>query len=51
LDICRVNPRHWKNAILVPPACHLPHGWNVLATVYAIPLISEGAKLDALIVR
>jgi hypothetical protein len=20
----------WKNAILVPPAWHLPHGWNVL---------------------
>jgi hypothetical protein len=51
LDICRVNPRHWKNAILVPPAWHLPHGWNVSAIGYAFPLILEGAKLDALIGR
>jgi hypothetical protein len=39
----------WENAILVPPAWYLPHGWNVSATAYAVPSIPEGAELDALI--
>jgi hypothetical protein len=38
-------------AILVPLAWHLPHGRNVPAMGYAVPLIPEGAELDALIGR
>jgi hypothetical protein len=41
----------WENTILVPPAWHLPHGWNVLAMGYAVPPIPEGAELEALIRR
>jgi hypothetical protein len=33
----------WENVILVPPVLHLPHGWNVSATGYAVPLIPEDA--------
>jgi hypothetical protein len=40
-----------ENAILVPPAWHLPHGWNVSAAGYAVPPIPEGAELEALIGR
>jgi hypothetical protein len=29
----------WENAILVPPAWHLPHGWHVSAAGYAVPPI------------
>jgi hypothetical protein len=29
----------WENAILIPPAWHLPHGWNALMAGYAVPLI------------
>jgi hypothetical protein len=38
----------WENAILVPPAWHLPHGWHVSAARYAVPPILEGAELDDL---
>jgi hypothetical protein len=41
----------WENAILAPPAWHLPHGWNVSAVGYAVPPIPEGAELKALIGR
>jgi hypothetical protein len=41
----------WENAILIPLAWHLPHGWNVSATGYAIPPITKGPELDALIDR
>jgi hypothetical protein len=41
----------WENAILIPPAWHLPHGWNMSATGYAVPPIPEGPELDALIGR
>jgi hypothetical protein len=41
----------WENAILVPPAWHLPHGWNVSATGYAVSSMPEGPELDALIGR
>jgi hypothetical protein len=41
----------WENAILVPPAWHLPHRWHVSAAGYVVPPISEGAKLDDLIGR
>jgi hypothetical protein len=41
----------WENAILVPPAWHLPHGWNVSMTGYAVPTIPEGQEFDALIGR
>jgi hypothetical protein len=40
-----------ENAILVLPAWHLPHGWNVSAAGYAVPPIPEGAELKALIGR
>jgi hypothetical protein len=41
----------WENAILIPPAWHLPHGWNVSMAGYAVPPISDGAELKALIGR
>jgi hypothetical protein len=41
----------WENAILVLPAWHLPHGWNVSAAAYTVPPIREGAELEALIGR
>jgi hypothetical protein len=41
----------WENAILVPPAWHLSHWWNVLAAGYAVPPIPDGAELEALIGR
>jgi hypothetical protein len=41
----------WENTILVPPVWHLPHGWNMAAVGYAIPLIPKGAELEALIGR
>jgi hypothetical protein len=41
----------WENVILVSPAWHLPHGWNVSAVGYVVPPIPEGAKLEALIGR
>jgi hypothetical protein len=41
----------WDKAILVPPAWHLSHGWNVSAAGYAVPPIPEGAELEALIGR
>jgi hypothetical protein len=41
----------WENAILVPLAWHLPHGWNVSMAGYDIPPMSDGAELDALIGR
>jgi hypothetical protein len=41
----------WKNAILVLPVWHLPHGWNVSAAGYVVPPMSEGADLEALIGR
>jgi hypothetical protein len=41
----------WENAILVPSAWHLPHGWHVSAAGYVIPPIPEGAELDNLIGR
>jgi hypothetical protein len=41
----------WENAILVPPAWHLPHGWNVSTMGYAVLPIPEGPELDALIGR
>jgi hypothetical protein len=39
----------WEKAILIPPAWHLPHGWNVSTVGYAIPSIPEGAELEDLI--
>jgi hypothetical protein len=39
----------WENTILVPPAWHLPHGWNVSEAGYAAPPVLEGAELKALI--
>jgi hypothetical protein len=41
----------WENAILVPPAWHLPHGWNVSMDGYAVPPIPDGAELEGLIGR
>jgi hypothetical protein len=41
----------WENAILVPPAWHLPHWWNVSAPGNAIPPIPDGAELETLISR
>jgi hypothetical protein len=26
----------WENAVIVPPAWHLPHGWNVSMAGYAV---------------
>jgi hypothetical protein len=40
------------NQILVPPAWHLPHGWNVSAGGYAVALIPpNGLLLDDYIER
>jgi hypothetical protein len=39
----------WENAILVLPAWHLPHRWNVSAAGYTVPPIREGTELEALI--
>jgi hypothetical protein len=36
----------WENAILVPPAWHLPHRWNVSAAGYTVPSVPEGAELE-----
>jgi hypothetical protein len=41
----------WENAILIPPAWHLPHWWNVSAAGNAIPPIPDGAELETLISR
>jgi hypothetical protein len=41
----------WENAILVPPAWHLPYEWNMSVAGYAVPLIPNGAELEALISR
>jgi hypothetical protein len=40
------------NQILVPLAWHLPHGWNVSASGYAVaPMLPEGLLLDDYIER
>jgi hypothetical protein len=41
----------WENAILVPPAWHLPHGWHVSAASYVVSPIPKSAELDNLIGR
>jgi hypothetical protein len=41
----------WENAILIPPAWHLPHGRHVSAAGYAIPPIPKGTELGTLIGR
>jgi hypothetical protein len=40
-----------ENAILVPPAWHLPHGWPMSTAGYVVPPILEGAEIDNLIGR
>jgi hypothetical protein len=34
----------WENAMLVLPAWHLPHRWNVSVAGYVIPPISDGVE-------